>query len=128
VLPPYIPPEPYGIATAGLESSLMDYGASLAKAAVETATAAGVQATSKVDSGSPPEIICQVAEAEGADMIVIGKPGPRLVQAVHAWKRVEPGRPYRACAGVARTLITDAVPLRHTSSPRWTNTVAIRRA
>lgn len=80
VTPPYAPPEPYGIATSGLEASLHDYGESLVKAAVEVARKAGVTASGRVEMGAPPEIMCQIAEAEKADLIVVGSRGQGAVR------------------------------------------------
>jgi len=73
--PPYIPPEPYGFAAAGLQSAVGDYAVSLAKAAVEQAEKGGVNASWRVESGSPADMICQVADALNVDMIVVGSRG-----------------------------------------------------
>lgn len=73
--PPYIPPEPYGIAIAGLEEAVTEYATSLAKAAAAQAEKAGVPADWRVESGSVADMICHTADAVGAELIVLGSRG-----------------------------------------------------
>lgn len=73
--PPYVPPEPYGFAAAGLQAAVVDYASSLAKGAVEQAKKAGINAEWRVESGSPADTICHTADALNADMIVVGSRG-----------------------------------------------------
>jgi nucleotide-binding universal stress UspA family protein len=73
--PPYIPPEPYGIAIAGLEEAVTEYATSLAKAGVAQAEKAGVNAEWRIESGSVADSICHSADAIGADLIVLGSRG-----------------------------------------------------
>lgn len=80
VVPPYIPPEPYTTANVGLELAVRRYGEHLATRAAERATQAKVQATWRTETGSPPEMLLQVAEAEKADLIVVGSRGQGAIK------------------------------------------------
>lgn len=75
VVPPYVPPEPYSSANAALEQAIRSYGEHLAKGAADRASKGNVQATWRVETGSPAETLLQVAEAEKADLIVVGSRG-----------------------------------------------------
>ncbi len=75
VVPPYIPPEPYATGSAGLELAIRQYGEDVAKEAAKEALQAGLEATWRIETGAPADVLNQTASATKADMIVVGSRG-----------------------------------------------------
>jgi len=82
VVPPYVPPEPYATGSAGLELAIREYGEHVAKQAAEKASAATISAAWRVETGSPAEMLVETAQAEGADLIVVGSRGQGALRRV----------------------------------------------
>jgi nucleotide-binding universal stress UspA family protein len=82
VVPPYVPPEPYATGSAALEEAVRRFGEEVARSAAQKASAAGLTASWRVETGSPSETIVEAAQAEKADLIVIGSRGQGAIRRV----------------------------------------------
>jgi nucleotide-binding universal stress UspA family protein len=66
---------PLGGEVADMERALRERGEALTGDAIAAARAAGVEARAEVRSGRPADVLTAVADAEGAQMIVVGSYG-----------------------------------------------------
>lgn len=78
--PPYIPPEPYAMSNGELEAGVRKYGEDLARNAAALAAQRQVKAECVTVTGSPAEMIADLAITRQADMVVVGSRGMGAVR------------------------------------------------
>jgi nucleotide-binding universal stress UspA family protein len=75
VQPLFVPPEPYGFNSGSLEAANREYGQQLASEAAAAVKELGAEAEALVLTGSPPEMLLEVSQAEDVALVVVGSSG-----------------------------------------------------